>query len=158
MRPAEEVRTQMVILRGERVLLRPARPEDAGRKKLAWPRRCESRESGTVRTGPRSVAWGLKTIVGRLLKLSAIARASYERRNSYEGVKAALSKRTRRGRKGRRSGGNDPRPGNFCGRLLDALRGPKMSAHGATGRFVLVVMAALFGTAGGSALSSALQL
>jgi hypothetical protein len=32
-----------------------------------------------------------------------------------------------------------------------------MSAHGATGRFVLVVLAALFGAAGGSARSSALQ-
>jgi hypothetical protein len=89
----------MVILRGERVLLHPARPEDAGRKKLAWPRRCESRESGTVRTGQRSVAWGLKTIVRRLLKLSGIARASYEWRNLYDGVKAALSKRTQQGRR-----------------------------------------------------------
>ena len=121
MRPAKEVRTQMVILRGERVLLRPTRPEDAGRKKLAWPRRCESRESGTVRTGQRSVAWGLKTIVRRLLKLPGIARASYERRNLYDGVKAALSKRTHQGRKGCWSGRNDPRPN----RMPDDYQGPK---------------------------------
>lgn len=121
MRPAKEVRTQMVILRGERVLLRPARPEDAGRKKVAWPRRCESRESSTVRTGQRSVAWGLKTIVRRLLKLPGIARASYERRNLYDGVKAALSKRTHQGRKGCWSGRNDPRPN----RMPDDYQGPK---------------------------------